>query len=44
LLSKDKTNSTTGQRIPYEEERKIIYRIRKAGKTQMEIAGVLGVS
>jgi IS30 family transposase len=27
-----------------EEDRKIIYRMRKAGKTQQEIADVLGVS
>jgi len=27
-----------------EEDRKIIYRMKKAGKTQQEIADVLGVS
>ena len=41
---KEKTMQKQSHRHLREEDRKIIYRMRKAGKTQQEIADVLGVS
>jgi len=44
LRWKEKTMQKQSHRHLREEDRKIIYRMRKAGKTQQEIADVLGVS